>query len=36
MDFEETWAMPYEAFVGWNEVGVVATGFEEGFAPGYI
>ena len=34
VDFEETWAIPYEAFVSWDEVGVVA-GVEEAFSSGY-
>ena len=33
MDCEETWAIPYEAFVIWDEVGV-AAGVEEAFASG--
>ena len=35
VDFEETWAIPYEAFVSLNELGVVAAGVKEGFASGY-
>ena len=35
VDFEETWAIPNEAFVSWNEVGEVAAGVEEAFASGY-
>jgi hypothetical protein len=35
VDFEETWAVLYEAFVGRDEVGVVAEGVEETFASGY-
>ena len=35
MDFEETWAISFEAFVSWDEVGVVAAGVEEGFSSGY-
>ena len=35
MDFEETWAILYEALVNWDEAGVVAAGVEEGFASGY-
>ena len=35
VDFEETWAIPYEAFVIRDEVGVVAAGVVEGFASGY-
>ena len=34
VDFEETWAILYEAFVSRDEVGVVA-GVEEAFASGY-
>ena len=34
VDFEETWAIPYEAFVSWDEVGVVVAGVEEAFASG--
>ena len=33
MDFEETWAIPYEAFVIRDGVGV-AAGVEEAFASG--
>ena len=36
VDFEETWAIVYEAFVSWDEVGVVAAGVEEGFASGWV
>ena len=35
MDFEETWAIPYEAFVSRDEVGVMVAGVEEAFASGY-
>jgi hypothetical protein len=36
VDFEETWAIPYEAkFVSQDEVDVVAAGVEEGFGSGY-
>ena len=35
VDFEETWAILYEAFVSRDEVGVVAAGVEEAFASGY-
>jgi hypothetical protein len=35
VDFEETWAILYEAFVSRDEAGVVAAGVEEGFASGY-
>ena len=32
----ETWAIPYEAFVSWGEVGVVVVaGAEEASASGY-
>ena len=34
MNFEETWAIPYEAFVSRDEVGT-AAGVEEVFASGY-
>ena len=35
MDFEETWAILLnEAFVSWDEVGVVTAGVEERFASG--
>jgi hypothetical protein len=34
-NFEETWAIPYEAFVSPDEVGVVAAGVEEALASGY-
>ena len=35
VDFEETWAILYEAFVSRDEVGVVAGVEEEEFASGY-
>ena len=35
VDFEETWAISFEAFVSRDEVGVVAAGVEEGFSSGY-
>jgi hypothetical protein len=35
VDFEETWAILYEAFVSRDDVGVVAVGAEEKFASGY-
>ena len=35
VDFEETWAIPYEAFVSLDGAGVVAAGVEEAFASGY-
>lgn len=35
VDFQETWEIPYQAFVSWDEVGVVAAGVEEGFSSGY-
>jgi hypothetical protein len=35
VNFEETWAIPYEAFASRDEVGVVAAGVVEGFASGY-
>ena len=33
VDFEETWAIPYEAFVSRDEVGEAAAGVEEGVIP---
>jgi hypothetical protein len=33
VDFEETWAIPYEAFFSRDEVGVAAAGVEEGVIP---
>jgi hypothetical protein len=35
VDFEETWAIPHEAFVSPDGVGVVAADAEEGVASGY-
>ena len=35
VDFEETWAILYKAFVSRDEVGVVAACVEEDFASGY-
>ena len=35
MDFVETWAIPYEAFVSRGEVDVVVAGVEEASASGY-
>ena len=35
MNFEEIWAIPYEAIVSRDEAGVVAAGVEERFASGY-
>jgi hypothetical protein len=32
VDFEETWAFPYEAFEGWDEADVVTAGVGEAFA----
>ena len=35
VDFEETWAILYEAFVTWDDIGVVVTSVEERFASSY-
>jgi hypothetical protein len=35
MDFEDTWVVPYEAFVSWDEVGAVASAVNKRFASNY-